>query len=246
MTDPSPTAKAAAALAAAIALISAAQAHAAAGPQILGPLYQEPTADKPATDKAAADKPAATKASAPAAPACPITVVSLTDTRRAPDILGMEMQFRALGAPADRQAWLRSIVETGLTARGFTPTVSPEGAPAPAADTLTLSLSLKAAWISLPTMNKSASVVLRAGAGRGVPGLARDYRGDVTNLNWAGTTNEFNSLLNRTIAQALDDLAADLRPMCASPAASPSPAEADKPTSTPSPTSTSTSTSGGS
>jgi hypothetical protein len=203
---------AAAAAASVFALLAAHPASAAlAAPLVMGPIYVEPAPEKGAAPVAAAT-------------GCPITILELTDPRRAPETIGIA--GRPIVLPADRQAWLRSVMEAGLAARGFTPRLAaPDAIPAP--DALNVRISLKAIWISVPALNKSASVVFRAAAGQGEPGPAHDYRGDITNVNWWGSQSEFNDLLDRTTAQALDAMAADLRPLCVKPAAEQKTAAAD-------------------
>jgi hypothetical protein len=174
-----------------------------AAPLVMGPLYVEPAPEKGAAAVTAAG--------------CPITILELTDPRRAPETIGISA-LRPIAMPADRQAWLRSVIEAGLSARGFTPTFAPAGM-APSPDALNARISLKAVWISVPALNKSASVVFRTAAGQGEPGAAHDYRGDITNVNWWGSQSEFNDLLERTAAQALDAMAPDLRALCSKPAA---------------------------
>ncbi len=137
------------------------------------------------------------------------------------------MTFRAIQAPADRQAWLRSAIEVGLTARGFKPSFSTDpasGAGTPGA--VSARIRLTVLWISLGAMNKAGSVVLRmsAAAGDRPAGPEKIYRGDEVSLFWMATQSEFNGLVDKIFADALDDMAADLRPLCAAatPVAAPS------------------------
>lgn len=181
------------------------------GPLVMGPLYVEParSSDNPAP---------------PSAGGCPVQIVELTDSRRGPETIGAMMTFRAMQAPADRQAWLRSVFEVGLTARGFKPSFT-TGGDAAATDSVTARIRVRAIWISLLQMNKTGSVAFKAStASAGAsPGPEKVYRGDRTSLNMWGSQSEFNELTNQVFAEALDALAADLRPLC-SPAAAPAPA----------------------
>jgi hypothetical protein len=198
-----------AALAASLATLLLAAGPAAAAPPpplVMGPLYVEParTADNPAP---------------PGAGGCPVQIVELKDSRRGPETVGSVITFRAMQAPADREAWLRSIFEVGLKARGFAPSFAPAGAEATAKPGVTARVRIQAVWISLQAMNKIGSVVFRASAAGGAEaGPEKIYRGDKTALNWWGSQAEFNGLLNDLFAMALDDFAADLRPLCSAPA----------------------------
>jgi hypothetical protein len=211
----------AAALAAALAaagLIAPSAAQAARfGPLTMGPLYVEPSAAKdPKTVKDA--KPAkAAPAAAPAAPSgCAVRILEIRDTRRDPQTLGAN--FRAIQAPADREAWLRSVFEIGLKARGFDPSFGP--AEAGAGPSVTAKVQLKVAWLSFAAMNKAGDVVMRVstGAPSAALGAEKTYRGGRTGLLWTGSQTEYNDFFNQLFADALDAMAADLRPLCAAPA----------------------------
>lgn len=159
---------------------------------------------------------------------CAVTIAGLTDTRRSPETVGIITGVRAIHAPADREAWFRSVIETGLRARGFTPTFAPApaepvtaesteaGLTAPAAgpETLTLRVNLQSVWLASLGMNKTGSVVLQMSAARGAQSHQGYYRGEHISPNWANGRGEFNEHLDRTFAEALDAMAADLRPMC--------------------------------
>src|SRR5579872_3513733 len=83
--------------AALVAITSMTPGPAAAwGPLVMGPLYEEPARDQ--------DNPAP-----PSAGGCPVELVELKDTRRAPQTVGALQTFRVINAPADRDAWLRSV-----------------------------------------------------------------------------------------------------------------------------------------
>lgn len=166
---------------------------------------------------------------------CDVVVAGLTDGRRAPETIGLT-GFQSIAAPADREAWLRSVVETGLRARGFTPTF----APAPAAvvveavaaetaaadtaaiepvasagpDVLTMHIRLRSVWLESMGLNKSGSVVLQMSATRGAQSREAYYRGERVSPNWANGRGEFNEHLDRTFAEALNAIANDLVPMC--------------------------------
>ncbi len=172
---------------------------------------------------------------------CAITIAGLTDNRRAPETIGIVAGFRSITAPADREAWFRSVVETGLRARGFTPTVAlaPEptpvvateavvtdasattdvAAPAPLAgpEVLTVRVRLQSVWLASLGMNKTGSVVLHMSAAHGAQSHEGYYRGEYVSPNWASGRGEFNEHLDRTFAEALNAMASDLAPLCAAP-----------------------------
>ena len=186
-----------------VGMSCAGQAFAAPAPLVMGPLYVEPARD--AAHPAPAD-----------AGGCPVRILDLSDPRRAPETIGSWMTFRALQAPADRMAWLRSVFEVGLAARGFKPSFgSPADSAAPS-NMVSASIRLKAIWISTLQMNKVGSVAVQmsAAAPGARPGPMKVYRGDESGLNWAGSTGEFNGLTDRVFADAMDDMAVDLLPLC--------------------------------
>ena len=144
-----------------------------------------------------------------------VQVLELKDTRRAADTLGTLMTFKAIQVPADREAWLRSVVEVGLTSRGFKPTFAAADAAAPPG-AVTARIRLTAIWLWIQAMNKSGSVVVRmtAAAPATAAGSEKIYRADQVAVNWAGTQSEFNGLVDKLFAETLDAMAADLRPLC--------------------------------
>lgn len=199
-----------AALAASVATILLTPGLASAAPPpplVMGPLYVEPAR--------AADNPAP-----PSAGGCPVQIIELKDTRRGPETVGSVVTLRAMQAPPDRETWIRSVFEVGLKARGFNPSFSAEGGEAAAKpDVVTTRIRIQAVWISMQAMNKIGSIVFRASAAGGgaTSGPEKIYRGDKTAVNWWGSQSEFNGLLNDLFASALDDFAADLRPLCSAP-----------------------------
>jgi hypothetical protein len=185
----------------AASLLTAGSAAAAVGDaKLLGPLYVEPAA-------------AANAATPSTAGGCAVQI-ELTDPRRDPQIVGAFGV--ALRAPDDREAWLRSVFDVGLKARGFTPSFAPAGGP-PDPAVVTVRIRIQVIWISTQQMNKVGSVVLRGvlAAPGAPPRPEAVYRGDKTAVNMWGSTKEFNDHANAVFALALDDLAEDLRPLCA-------------------------------
>jgi hypothetical protein len=186
-----------------LSLLTVGSAVAAVGDaKLLGPLYVEPSA-------------AANAATSSVAGGCAVQI-ELTDPRRDPQIVGAFGV--AIRAPDDREAWLRSVFDVGLKARGFTPSFAPAGGP-PDPALVTAHIRIQVIWISTQQMNKVGSVVLRGvlAAPGAPPGPEAVYRGDKTAVNMWGSTKEFNDHANAVFALALDDLAEDLRPLCAAP-----------------------------
>jgi len=110
------------------------------------------------------------------------------------------------------------VFDVGLKARGFTPSFAPAGGPMDPA-VVTARIRIQVIWISTQQLNKVGSVVLRGvlaapGASAGPEAV---YRGDKTGVNMWGSTKEFNDHANVVFALALDDLAEDLRALCAAP-----------------------------
>lgn len=185
---------------------------AAADPLVMGPLYEEPAR--------AADVPAP-----PSAAGCRVHIVQLTDRARAPEVFGAIVTFRTIAAPADREAWLRSVFEVGLSARGFKPSFATAGSDVAVDPSAVMTrIGFQNVWISTLGTNKNGTIVLRAASARGaLPTDERVYRSDKTSVNMWGTRNEFNGLLNQVVAEALDDLAVDLRTQCNAPMPAPAP-----------------------
>ena len=187
-------------------------------PLVMGPLYEEPAR--------AADAPAP-----PSAAGCRVHIVQLTDRARAPEVFGAIVTFRTIAAPADREAWLRSVFDVGLTARGFKPSFATPGSEAVVDPSVVMTrIRFQNVWISTLGTNKNGTIVLRAASARGAqPTAERVYRSDKTSVNMWGTRNEFNGLLNQVVAEALDDLAVDLREQCTAPLPTPVAAPASAP-----------------
>jgi hypothetical protein len=155
------------------------------------------------------DRPAAVKPVASAG--CVLNVSEVVDGRAAPDTLGI-VAGRAVKAPLDSQAWLRSILQ-GFDRRGFQVDFRPAAAPNPAA--ITMKVRLQKAWLTSVATNKNANVVLHIRAERaGLPPLDADYRGDLSVLNWASTAAELQRLVDASFAKALDDMTPPLRRLC--------------------------------
>ena len=170
---------------------------------------------------------------------CAVTIAGLADNRRAPETLGIVPGFRSISAPGDREAWFRSVVETGLRTRGFAPTFAPAprenpaaqaavepvaieaavneavaSAAAPGPEVLTVRVRLQSVWLASLGMNKTGSVVLHMSAAHGAQSHEGYYRGEYVSPNWNSGRGEFNEHLDRTFAEALNAMASDLAPLC--------------------------------
>lgn len=150
--------------------------------------------------------------------ACAVNVVEVADLRRAKDTIGV-VAGRSVKAPADTTAWLTSIMG-GLNARGLAVVSDP--ARAQGANDITVRVGLKSVWLTAVSTNKAANVVLHIRAElAGRPPIDADYRGSLTNVNWASTKDELKNLTNAAFAEALNAIAPDLRRLCETPLQAP-------------------------
>jgi hypothetical protein len=203
--DPRALVRAASTLAFAMSALAAlvpSNALAARQPLVMGPLYAEPAPQKTGD----------TATPHPASPPCAVTIIELADSRREQETLGMVRDFRSIAAPTDRDAWLHSVIQVGLGARGFTPTFDAPGA-VEAPNAVKVHVSLHSIWLTGFGSTKSANVVMRMSFGDAA-NSGRYYRGDLTNVDWANTQGEFRDLLNKTLAITLDAMAVDVRKAC--------------------------------
>lgn len=140
-------------------------------------------------------------------PACSVRFAEIVDARRSPDVLGV-IDRRAVLAPKDFQAWMKAVLG-GLAARGVTARFDPD----PAAPNLpSARLALQIASIQSTVVTYSASVVVKLQ----VDGEAeRTYRGRVARTAyWSGGTDTLQSAVDGAFADALDEMAVDLKAMC--------------------------------
>ena len=101
----------------------------------------------------------------------------------------------------------------GLGARGFAVTFDPERAPA--ATEITATISLRSVWLTAIETNKAGTVVMRLHAERpGRTPIDKDFRGALTNMNWASTRDELTNLTNAAFAASLDQMAPELWTLC--------------------------------
>jgi hypothetical protein len=147
------------------------------------------------------------RAPAPAG-GCAVNITAVADARTSPEILGIV--GRAVKAPSDTQAWLRSILQ-GLGSRGFQ--VGFAAAPEPEA--INMQVRLDKAWLTGTATNKTANVVVHVRAERaGSAPLEADYRGALTVMNWASTAAELQRLADTAFAKALDEMTPPLKRLC--------------------------------
>jgi hypothetical protein len=145
-----------------------------------------------------------------ASPHCRLIVDSLVDARTQRGALG-KVGNRTVRGPVDFERWLRNVLE-GLNQRGVDTSFA---VPAAAGSGLSANVALRTVWVSAIETSKTATVVMRVQLRRGSqPFAPRDYRGSHTGINWASTESEVRGLIERAFAQALDELAADVRAEC--------------------------------
>lgn len=183
--------------AATIWLIAGAAAVAAPKPMTLAPVYSDSIGSE-------LDLPKKT-------PVCVVTVTGLLDNRRSPEMIGV-FGGRAVHAPADRDAWLKSVI-VALESRKIDLRFSDTQLPADSG--ITAQISLAKAWIANTNSNMSASVVLQLRATTPA-GQAIDmpYRGGGSHINWASGFGELQRVMDVAIARSLDAMAADLHKLC--------------------------------
>jgi hypothetical protein len=144
---------------------------------------------------------------------CTVRIDNLSDDRSSPEMLGV-VQGRAVYAPADRTGWLRSIL-SGLESRGVPVRFMDEQAAEPL---IRSRISLKTAWMTNIASNISATVVIHVRAeGTGHASLDQSYRASSSRMIfWAGISDaELQKGLDGAFSDALDDMAEDMRRLCA-------------------------------
>jgi hypothetical protein len=146
-----------------------------------------------------------------ASPDCRVHIVKLTDERHSPELLGIVLG-RAVRAPPDADAWLRSIMN-GLQARGVMPVFEDDRSESAAP--VEVQVSLLIAWLTDTGSNKTANVVLHVQTrGPGAEPVGRDYRGGSSTIDWSASADELQSTVDRAFAAALDKSAVDFRQLC--------------------------------
>lgn len=148
----------------------------------------------------------------PDAPSCAVHFTDVVDERDSPEILGV-IGRRGVLAPTDIPAWLHAVL-LGLEARGIKPIMAGDGGASTSMPHAVFRLRI--AWIDSTEVTYSANVSIRlsVGAAHG-QSMDRDYRGRVSRTAyWSGGVDTLQSAIDGAFADALDDIAADLKPMC--------------------------------
>jgi hypothetical protein len=149
----------------------------------------------------------ATPAKSPA-PACAIAF-TLADERSSPQLAGV-IGKRAVKAPADGGAWLRAVL-AGFPRRGIAPQSDAAQGHAPS-----VRLALRTAWIdsSVETYNATVVIAVHGEASDAAP-VDRTYRGRASRTAyWSGGVDTLQSAIDGAFANALDQMAIDLKPLC--------------------------------
>lgn len=147
----------------------------------------------------------------PGAPPCTLRLVELVDTRTSPEMFGI-VDGRAIYAPKDIPAWLKSIAE-GLRPRGVTPSYgdAPDATPA----MLEGKIALTTAWLSNVRGNITSTAVLKVQARNAAGGsIDKSYRGSVARILWWSNPSEAQEGIDDAVSRALDAAATDLRQLC--------------------------------
>jgi hypothetical protein len=149
---------------------------------------------------------------------CRVRVAQLADERRSPEMIGVYFG-RAIHAPDDRDAWLRSII-AALKSRKIAvefAAASPDPATGSAVE-IVADIAVTKAWIANTESNMSTSIVLRVKTmdASGAP-VEHSYRGGASHMSyWSGGPGELQRAFDTSVARALDAMAADLHQNCAS------------------------------
>jgi hypothetical protein len=143
---------------------------------------------------------------------CTLQVANLTDDRRSPEMIGVYFG-RAIHAPNDREAWLRSMVQS-LKSRKIS--IEFTDNTAIATKTRPLEVALTKAWIANTESNISANIVfrVRTADAAGVPN-EQFYRGGASHMSyWSGGPGELQRAFDTAVSRALDAAAVDMHKLC--------------------------------
>jgi hypothetical protein len=171
-------------------------------PGIMNATYAEPEAAKLAPGE---------KAPPPIPQTCKIAIVGIEDQRDPANYMGhfFDNHFEP---PADRQAWIKSMV-AGLGTRGFDVKFAETGA-APAGY-LPLKLALKTAWLDYHNGGFYGTVILRLNSADVSRPFEKSYRGTFwRTLLMATVMGRSNDALNGAVALSLDRIADDAKVFC--------------------------------
>jgi hypothetical protein len=151
-------------------------------------------------------------AAAAPVPWCKLTIAEISDARLDPDTIGT-VGLRVVHGPPDSRAWIGNAL-SGLRTYGIEVSPPPADGIAPAQG-LTASVTLMTAWVSSFSTTKTGSVVLRVRYARdGTPLKETSYRGAISTVDWWGSTEEVQGMLDDSLTQILADMYRDLPPLC--------------------------------
>lgn len=150
----------------------------------------------------------------PSLQGCKLAITAISDARLDPTTIG---NFgRPIRGPADAPAWLASVLKS-LSRYGVDVSFpSPGAAPQ---DGLTASVTLVTLWVAPIITAKTGSVVIGVRYARGGAAVKQaNYRGRESDLDWSAGSDEIQSMIDDTAAQAVQSMADDLATLCAPPA----------------------------
>lgn len=147
---------------------------------------------------------------------CTLEIASLVDERRTPEMVGVYFG-RAIHAPENRDAWLRSMIQA-LKSRKIAIGFSGDSNAVP------ITIAMTKAWISNTESNMSASIVFRMkltdSSGTAVE---QNFRGGASHMSyWSGGPGELQRAFDTSVSRALDALAANLHRFCGNMVSDPS------------------------
>lgn len=147
--------------------------------------------------------------------ACRLRILHIHDDRLDPTVLG-QVAGRAVRAPSNEQAWLRSVL-AGMRSLSVGVVFAPQ-AQKKSGD-MEADVALERVWVASEATAKTAGVVMRfTFLQSGTVVRQRDYRGGVSTPNWNSGTEEIQRMINEAFARALRQAADDSRALCASSA----------------------------
>lgn len=139
---------------------------------------------------------------------CTLRVLGLVDERRSPEMIGVYFG-RAIHAPEDRDAWLRSMI-VALKSRKITVEFADVTTATP------VEIAVTKAWIANTESNMSASIVFRMKT-KDVAGVTTEqsYRGGASHMSyWSGGPGELQRAFDTSVSRGLDAMAADMHKLC--------------------------------
>lgn len=151
-------------------------------------------------------------------PSCAVSFAETVDERRSPETLGV-IGKRAVRAPDNVSLWMKAVL-SGLSARGVHARF---GNPAAGQNPPTALFRLQTAWIAQNVQTYDANVVVKLEA-RNASGqeVDRTYRGRASRTTyWSAGSGVMQKAVDGAFADALDDMAADLKALCRGEAAAP-------------------------